>query len=317
MGFEITPKDIELLTLINRCGAVTNEQAKMIYGAETKLYLKRLVRLSTNHIVSRSGGYVEITEKGSGILNQEKRVRIKKWERPYRAAMAQLIFDLPDWEIEFGTEIKRRIEINRGSKIAAVIRKGGIRYGIYQLLYDDPDQDRIGFVWKDLQELPQDNGCPDRAVIIYRSDTAIKTMFEKVKACEPTMNEILLVHSNTSLTLLDRYHGTEFTSLLLQRFPGLTHSHRKLAQYKYKDDYVCVQAFHDAVAMKYLHNYYNGFGHKSEGRLVNIVCTDNTSKYLRELFPHAKFHIISDDLTRFKPVPRTILRPSLLTATKQ
>lgn len=311
MGLIVTLQDIALLTLVNRCGAVTNEQARLIYGTETKLYLKRLVRLSSNHIIARSDSYIEITDKGSAILNQGKRVRIKDWERPYRADMAQLVFDLPDWVVEFGTEVKRRIEINRGSRLGAIVTKGDIAYAVYQLMAANPNEDRLGIVCKELQGWA---ACGiNKAVIIYKSDTAIKML---ANISVDTLGEILLVRDGTSLSLLGRYHSNDFVRLLLQRFPGLVHSGRKLAQYRYNDEYVCVQVFYDAVAMKYLHNYYNGLGHKSEGRMVNIVCTDNTSKYLRELFPHAKFHIISDDLTHFKPVPKTILKPSLLTASK-
>lgn len=284
---ELTERDMEVLQLLSRSGVMSNEQTKKIYGNPKLYHIRRLEKMSKEGYVIRKSGYVSITQKGMQFLGVDnKLVRINSWDKPQRAEMVDLVFEMPGWEVKFGTEIKRERNLNRGSRIGAVLKKADIEYAVYQLTAESPRPETIGRLWNEINELPE-KGNMQKAVIFCKTSDGMAAIAAKIK--KPRVKEILLLPNSEGISILWVYHSEQFKDLLAQKFPGITPSTaRKYADYQWQGNYVSILLTNDAVKRHYLHDYYNSQSHQRENKDVIIVCTNDQRTFFANLYPLAK-----------------------------
>lgn len=286
MEMELAERDMELLLLLSKCGVMRNEQIKKFYGNPKKYHIKRLEKMSKEGYLLRRLGFVSITQKGLQLLGIENRLaQIKSWAKPQRADMVDLVFNMPGWEVKFGTEIKRERGLNRGSLISAVIKKESVEYAVYQLTAENPKPVTLGRVWNEIQGLPV-KGNINRVVVFCKIGAGMEALI--AKAVKPKVEEVLLLPYPEGVKILRTYHTEYIYNQLSQKLPGVTPlTTRKFADYQWQGNYVSVLLTNDVVKRYYLNEYYSG-SYQREQRQVIIVCAESQRDYFTKQFPLAK-----------------------------
>ncbi len=294
---EFPVRDMKVLQLLCRNGVMSNAQVKFLYGNTSKYYLRRLERMSKNGYIVRKSGYVSITQKGVQLIGGEfKATRVRKWNKSQRADLIDLVFKLPEWEIKFGTEIKRERGLNRGALISALIKKREIEYAIYMLATETPRAVSIGRLWREINELPAKSFI-NRAIVFCYSPKGMSAMVSKTT--KPLVKELLLLPYPYGLEIFKKYQTDYLKNIIMQRFPGAAPSGRLFADFLWQGKYVAILIGNDFIKRYYLKEYFEGLGQRLEKKEVIIVCIKDQYRVFSENFPHAKFAVLQDEMEAF------------------
>jgi len=208
---------------------------------------------------------------------------------------------MPQWEVKFGTEVKREKGINRGARIGAVIQKGNIKYAVYQLMSNQPKAVTVGRLWKELNDL-RDKGL-ERA-IVFCTQSGEKALFEKV-ASENLSNlwlqELSLLSFPNGIYSINTLHSDGFSRLIRSKFPGLIPAPRRYADFQWQSSYVSVLVTNDAIKRRLLLSHIGTKAYELEQKSIIIVCTETQFPVFSKDFPSAYYAVLSGDMELFLP----------------
>jgi hypothetical protein len=291
----LTDRDKAFLRALSVCGVLRIEQVQKHYGNVSQYHKRRVERFSAAGYIKRRAGYIEITIKGcraAGI--EEKPLRVQKWRREHKAKIADLIYEMPEWKVTIGTEIKRQKELNPGMRIGAVISKDSSEYAVY-LLSENPLPLTVGIIWHEIQKLSEIN--INRAVIFCPTPAAMTVFTEQLSQAERRLQEILVLPHPDGVHVLNRVNQESFKNLIVGKLPGLLPANRVYVDYQWQGYYVCNLITNDLIKRRHLKNYFESIINL-ENRPVIIICMSNQLFFYRRLYPEASFLVLSDDLSK-------------------
>lgn len=303
----MTDRDYNLLVLVSKSGAVSNEQAHVIYGEDkSSYYLKRLKILSNEGYIKRRKGFVTLKIKGLKAVGISTKPEKKKdYIVRKKAEMAELFFRLEGWQVVFGTEFKNMKALNRGSRIEAVIRNGDYEFAIFQMSSKTPKANTVAAYLNEINTLPRKAGI-NRAVIFCQTECA-EIILNRIN--KPTVEELLLLPYPRGMSLIENRYNIFFDEILIEEFPGIKKgvSTLNLAEYTWvtKDGvyYISDLLTNDAVKMYHLDNFYsNKLTVKMEKKII-ILCPHAKYQEIRKRYPKAIVRLMTDTLSRFVPTP--------------
>jgi hypothetical protein len=273
MAIQLTEGDTNLLMFLGQCGVMRKEQARNIYGSNTKLYIKRIEKLSAAGMIIREGGYIRPTARGlnqAGIdmtpLRIERKPRLKKKsldeksKRPKKklpmnycygehALAVEIASQLPGWEPVYGRQLKRTttskllIQIMRSSRMSMTISKGKQTYAVYAIV-NNPKSITLKQIISDMNSYTK-----LRHVIIFCPNDAIMQTFVQAIGDRPPqdLTECLLLPYPEGIKYFKRANSPELYASLEKAFPDLQPSTRPGVDYEVGRTFISVLTTNDLV----------------------------------------------------------------------
>lgn len=292
---ELTDRDKALLFTLSTCGLLRIEQVQKHYGGVSQYHKRRIEKLSAAGYVKRRAGYIEITARGcraAGI--EEKPLRVQKWRREHKAKIADLIYEMPEWKVKMGIEIKRQKKLKPNTRLDAVINKDGSEYAVY-LLPENPYPVTIKKICHEIQKLPEINiRC---AAVLCPAPAAMAAFTEQLPQAERRLQEILVLPYPDGVYILNKVKQESFKDLIAGKIPGLIPAGRVYVDYQWQGYYVCNLVTNDLIKRRHLKNYFENII-DLENRPVMIICMSDQLFFYKRLYPEASFLVLSDDLEK-------------------
>jgi len=277
------------------------EQVQKHYGGVSQYHKRRVERFSAAGYVKRKAGYIEITLKGcraAGI--EEKPLRVQKWRRDHKTKVSDLIYEMPEWEVKMGIEVKRQKKLKPNTRLDAVIGKDGSEYVLY-LLPENPFPITIKKIWHEIQKLPEINYY--HAAVLCPTPTAMAAFTEQLSQAERRLREILVLPHPDGVYILNSVNRESFKNLIAGRLPGLLPANRVYVDYQWQNCYICNLVTNDIIKRRHLKNYFENII-SLENRPVIIVCMSNQFPFFKRLYPAASFLVLSDDLVKIEELSK-------------
>lgn len=288
----LTERDVNLLQLIGRCGAIKTEQARQIYGNKSWYHYKRLQVLERHGYVIRKGRYIELTRKGVGVIGEPCRYDIRNgYVRSIKAIVADVCLALEDWLYVPGREIKRRREsFNPNMIFQGLLIREGKRYVLY-VVTDIPKDATIKRMQTEIRALKLDPGISANGVIAFCLD---KEAMEVLSWENFGVKEFLVLPYPYGVKVVSNY-SARGKNLIEQMFPNFSPSSRPFADYEGDKTYVSVLITNDMEKRRALASYIRHNMPLEKSRVI-IVCLETQKAMFANKYPEIEIKTVPDEL---------------------
>ena len=282
---ELTEKDLELLGLISKSGVITLKQAQQIYGGSKWYHYDRVQTLKKRGYLQKKSGYIELTNKGASLFNQNRYRYKEDYLKGLRADMAEIIMNLGNWNIISVSQAKHKHNLNQRIYFKCLLSHNNLEYAIY-MLGEKPKKQTLAPIKGEIKFLAHGTNI-DRAIVFGASDESL-SMFGND---ELGMKELLLLKYPDSLPVLNNYQKLKEHAELLFGSQQLVVTDRPFADYETKDGFVTFLMLNDLVKMNNLYNYLH-LPHKI--KKVTIVCLSSREEIMRQMYRKSELVVIDE-----------------------
>lgn len=298
---ELTEKDKIMLTLLGKCGTIHNDQLKKIYGDVSKYHLKRLDQLRKENYISRDWGYVGATATGLKAVGMGNFpvIKLERHQKKRRAESVSMYFMLKDeWQIKFGTEIKRQENINRGARVDMIINNGEKEYVVY-LFTETPRDATIKRLINEIKEFTIKG--TNRTVIFCKNSETMQKIGNAFTDLEGIKELLLLPYNEAWVEIFKRANSPEFKDLLHKHYPGLTQNQTGhiYSDYQWQGIEISVLVTNDLVKRHYLARHIKSIAFIKEEKEIIVICTQSQAPFFSKLFPKVKLSVVTENISTF------------------
>lgn len=308
----LTERDVTLLKTLGRCGILTLEQVRKLYGNVSRYHLRRVELLRSAGYISRKDGCVTVTAAGLRAAGAERPQKMKSAYKERRIAVMGVLLGLPGWHVELGAEAKKARGMNRGSRVDAVVSDGSKEYAVY-VLPPEPKRVAVARLYSEIAVLPRHR--LERAAVFAPTPEAFDTFLagggssakKLLLEGKTLMKELLLLPSAVGPDIIAKVNAPAFVDLLFSAFPGAVNAGRMFADYLWRSCYLTLLLTNDLLKRELLRHYLEGPFYKAEGSPpIIVVCLESQVPVFSAIYPGVSFAVVDDDIAEFIQLPKGV-----------
>jgi len=285
--FELQDRDLLLLQLLSRCGAIKPDQAKIVYGTE-KYHLKRIEKLVKEEVLRRDKGYILPTLKGLQLAGMDcKPLHMEKYRYKEHAQGVDLVSMLSkwNWTPTYSRELKQENMLQRQSRAVMTIQRGTKKYAVY-MIADNPEAATIARLRTDLDELPGPNkeAKINMALIFCTSSKILETITNAFEKPPERLKSLCILPYPQGVRYFMYQRSRNLKDLLDERFPGWQECTRNFADFELGKTYITGLFQNDVVKRKALVDYVKNV-QQGEGSCCVVICRPDQQAEIQENIP--------------------------------